>query len=110
VNFKEYQELSSRTAPKGTLGNVLTEYSLGLTGEAGEVVDKIKKFVYHDHLLDDEGIIEELGDLLWYLTRIAAALEYDLESVAYGNVRKLKKRYPEGFSATASIERVDKND
>lgn len=110
-NMDEYQGLASRTArleemyPKDNLAN----FALGLTGEAGEVADEIKKHVYHGHNLDIENLKGELGDVLWYLSMIAEVLELDLSEIAQKNIDKLRKRYPEGFSEEASKQRVDMN-
>ncbi len=60
--------------------------ALGLTGEAGEVAEIIKK-----HLR------EELGDVLWYLTVLAEMNGLTLAEIAVENIHKLKARYPEGF-------------
>ncbi|QSQ14068.1 nucleoside triphosphate pyrophosphohydrolase family protein [Myxococcus landrumensis] len=109
--LNEYQLAALRTAsidnerPLDALG--LARDALGLTGEAGECADLVKKHVGHGHALDKEKAAKELGDTLWYVAVIAARLGYTLETVAQMNVDKLRKRYPEGFSSAASIARVD---
>lgn len=80
---------------------------LGLTGEAGEVADLLKKHIGHGHELNKEKLSKELGDVLWYLSNIASCFEIDLNDVAKTNIDKLKKRYPKGFNASDSIKRVD---
>lgn len=75
-------------------------YALGLTGEAGEVAEKIKK-VYRDKngvfkSEDREEIAKELGDVLWYLTRLGATLGVALESIAATNANKLLDRAKRG--------------
>jgi NTP pyrophosphatase (non-canonical NTP hydrolase) len=75
-------------------------YALGLTGEAGEVTDKIKK-IYRDKngifkSEDREAIAKELGDVLWYLTRLGATLGIDLKSIATTNANKLLDRMKRG--------------
>ena len=81
--------------------------ALGLTGEAGEVSDIIKKHVFHGHDLDTDELIKELGDCAWYIALICTALGVSLDTVLERNIEKLKKRYPEGFSSSASINRVE---
>jgi NTP pyrophosphatase (non-canonical NTP hydrolase) len=106
--FNEYQDLTKKTAGDGGLA-VFGEL-LGLAGEAGEVVDLMKKVLCHNHPMDEQAtakLLSELGDTLWYLARIADRAGFRLEDVATVNIEKLKKRYPEGFSATASLARVD---
>lgn len=110
MNFNEYQKLTERTAPKeGEMTKELriATYGLGLTGEAGEVADLLKKEVGHKHPADPIKVRDELGDDLWYLARIAAEYGFTLEEVAIANIAKLKERYPEGFSTEASMKRVD---
>ena len=81
---------------------------LGLNGEAGEVADAVKKLNYHGHSISQSGLIEELGDALWYIASIAHDLEVSLSDVANVNMRKLWSRYPEGhFSNERSINRKE---
>lgn len=79
--------------------------ALGLAGEAGEVADLTKKMIFHKHPYDAEKFLDELGDCLWYLAVNAHAHGYTLEEVMEFNINKLRTRYPEGFSAEASINR-----
>lgn len=80
---------------------------LGLTGESGEVADLVKKHVGHGHVLDVSVVAKELGDVMWYVATIASALGLDLNTVMETNIDKLKKRYPDGFSSEASINRKE---
>lgn len=122
MEIREFQELSKRTMPQldsqiNADGDVVTmskplilaNYALGLTGEGGEVADVIKKHVFHGHLLDKEAVKKELGDILHYVAGIATLLELNMESVLEGNIEKLKKRFPNGFSSADSIRRADVN-
>ncbi|NJP37906.1 nucleoside triphosphate pyrophosphohydrolase family protein [Alkalicoccus luteus] len=108
MNLNEYQELSSRTA--NTHDNELINYGLGLTGEAGEVADMIKKSQFHGHDIPKEEIEKELGDVLWYLSQIARVSGINLADVAEGNIEKLKRRYPQGFTAEASRNRLEETE
>lgn len=83
--------------------------SLGLAGESGEVADYVKKAVGHGHALNPDVLAEELGDVLWYINRFAHSIKFSLAKVARRNIDKLKKRYPEGFSSSASKARIDKS-
>lgn len=79
--------------------------AMGLTGESGELVDYLKKWVGHGHKLDVENVEKELGDVLWYVAELCNALGLDMDEIAQKNVEKLKARYPDGFSQAASINR-----
>lgn len=107
MNFNEYQKATERTAGKfHNLEEELVAWSMGIAGEAGEYVDGIKKYVFHGHQLDQIAQAHELGDLLFYIARSAAALGFTLSDVAAANLEKLHKRYPEGFSTEASKNRT----
>lgn len=103
MNMNVYQILAGRTA--NTSDESLTNFALGVAGEAGEVADMVKKAVFHGHTLDKEALTKELGDVLWYVSQLAAWADISLETVAEKNIGKLRKRYPEGFSEIASRER-----
>ena len=108
MNFKEYQNLAMISKSKEIEGKVqLANGVRGLNGEAGEVIDLVKKHLFHGHDLDVEKIKLELGDVLWYIAECADALDLDLEDIAKANIAKLKARYPEGFSFERSINRED---
>ena len=83
----------------------LTLSALGLTGEAGEVADTIKKVLYQGHELDRAHLVQELGDVLWYVMLACNAVGCTLENVMQGNVAKLHARYPDGFDPLRSITR-----
>ena len=105
MKMNEYQELASRTA--NTHKEELVNYALGITGEAGEVADLVKKARFHGHSVHKETVTKELGDVLWYLSNLARLAGVSLETVAAANIEKLKKRYPEGFSEEASQNREE---
>lgn len=110
IDFKEYQKASSATsgAHQDLYGREarLSIGALGLTGEAGEVADYIKKVVGHNHPLDKDTLVKELGDVLWYVAELCSTIGVDMGDVASANVKKLKKRYPDGFSKERSINRA----
>lgn len=107
MNLNDYQSLASRTA--ASHGNELVNYGLGIAGESGEVADLIKKAMFHGHTIDIGEVKKELGDVLWYLANIARIAGLRLDEVAEANISKLQRRYPEGFSTEASINREEKN-
>lgn len=81
--------------------------ALGLTGEAGEVADMIKKHIFHGHDLTPEDLVKELGDVCWYLALISHACGISIEHIMEQNIEKLRKRYPDGFSTEKSINRAE---
>jgi len=109
IDFNRYQKDSSGTsgAHQDLYGREarLSIAALGLAGEAGEVADYVKKVVGHNHPLDKETIIKELGDVLWYVAEICSTISVDMSDVAQKNIDKLRARYPEGFSTERSINR-----
>ena len=106
MELDEYQDRALRTAGhREDVRKLLTYTALGLTGEAGEVAEIIKKTFYHGHPLDVEALHKELGDVLWYLAVMAHGLGFSLDDIAQQNIAKLRARYPEGFSQDRSINR-----
>ena len=106
MTINEYQKLGMTTLNK-ELSNeqILLNGCMGLCGESGEVIDLLKKHVSQGHEVNKEKMIEEIGDVAWYIAEIAYALNVDLETVLTKNIEKLKKRYPEGFSVERSLNR-----
>ena len=101
----EYQQAVKRTMAQLDKQSNLSMLCMGLAGETGEVVDHVKKHLYQGHGLDSEKVIDEAGDVLWYLTNLLSEIGATLEEVQEKNVEKLMKRYPEGFSEERSINR-----
>jgi len=96
---KEYQVKAKATAhyPKE---NALYYVSLGLTGEAGEIANKVKKIIRDDFgkltFKRKEELKNELGDLLWYLAMLAEELNLDLDEIMENNIKKLASRKERG--------------
>ena len=106
MTINEYQTLAMTTLNKELSNDqVLLNGVMGLCGESGEVIDIVKKHISQGHELKRVKLIEELGDVAWYLAETTYALGVDLESVLQGNIDKLKKRYPDGFSVEKSVNR-----
>jgi NTP pyrophosphatase (non-canonical NTP hydrolase) len=108
MTINEYQKLAMVTLnPNLDEKDVLLNGVMGLCGEAGEVIDIVKKWHAQGHELDRDKLIKELGDVAWYLAEIAHVLGVPLEEALQKNIDKLKARYPEGFSVADSIKRAD---
>ena len=93
-------------AGTGTQVDKLTLGALGLAGESGEVVERVKKMLYQGHRLDTLGLLEEIGDVLWYITLLCNAVEVTLDDDLDLNVRKLRELYQHGFDPLRSINRT----
>ena len=94
MNMNEYQELAGTTV-KESVKDDIVYFTLGLTGEAGEVADKIKKSI-RDRELSADAMLLELGDVLWYISQISECLGYSLSEVAERNINKLQSRADRG--------------
>lgn len=100
MDFTDYQ-IKTRITDKGTgiehgISPSWLYYVLGIAGETGELIEKVKK-----HFRDDYGqmtekkideIKKEMGDVLWYHARLADVLDIDFSEVAEENIRKLLDR------------------
>lgn len=100
----EYQKLALRTARPNA---DLIECALGLTGESGEFADLLKKSLCQGHEFDKTEAVKELGDILWYIATAASLLGVPLSEVMATNIEKLKKRYPQGFEESCSVNRKE---
>ena len=95
-----YQEKACETAifPKSQAMEYLT---LGLTGEAGEIANKVKKFI-RDGAAQDEYLAKrieigyEIGDVLWYCAVLAKEMEMNLGHIMENNLQKLADRKKRG--------------
>jgi NTP pyrophosphatase (non-canonical NTP hydrolase) len=86
----------------------LLHAALGIGGEAGEIVDAIKKHWVTGKPLDRENLVEEIGDVMFYMQALCNQLGITMTDAVIANMDKLNKRYPEGYSDAAAIARADK--
>jgi NTP pyrophosphatase (non-canonical NTP hydrolase) len=73
----------------------LIENALGLTGEAGEVSEKIKK-LFRDNRIDDDAVLKELGDVLFYTVALSNIFGGSLVKIIELNMEKLNERVKNG--------------
>ena len=85
----------------------VTYAALGLGGEAGEVQEVLKKAIFQGHDLNRFKLIEEIGDVFYYMILLMEYHDISLKQVIDANIEKRKKRYPDGFDADKSINRGD---
>ena len=109
MKIEDYQKLAMRTAKDmGSDKMNLIHAAMGLSSDAGEFVDCIKKHVIYGKPLDLENAIEELGDVMWFIALAASQLRVSFNQIMQHNIDKLAKRYPEKYTDEAAIERADK--
>ena len=107
LTANDFQRAAMRTASGLDKHSLILNGVMGLNGEAGECIDIVKKHLFQGHELDRECLIEELGDVAWYLAVCCEGIGVSLEEVMERNIEKLKARYPEGFDKARSINRND---
>jgi NTP pyrophosphatase (non-canonical NTP hydrolase) len=111
MEMNEYQDEASKTAGWGKDFplNPVAYITLGLTGEAGEVAEKVKKMFRNDkgELTDKkrEELKQELGDVLWYISQLARELDIPMNDIAEANIAKLTDRQKRGVIASEGDER-----
>ena len=87
----------------------LWHMATGISGEAGEVEDAIKKHVVYQKPLDVENVKEELGDLLFYMSNLMQSVGLSFKDVLQHNIDKLSVRYSSGkYSDEQAQQRADK--
>ncbi len=100
MTFEEYQKISRETAIYPDLNKNFIYPTLGLAGETGEVVEIVKKIIRDKNKLVNKRtrleLTKELGDVLWYLSQLAAELNISLDELASKNIEKLQSRKKRG--------------
>ena len=86
----------------------LIHAAMGISGEAGELVDCIKKHAIYGQELDISNLVEELGDIEFYLEALRQLLKINREDILEANIRKLSVRYKSRFTTEESAARADK--
>lgn len=81
---------------------------MGISGEAGELLDAVKKPTMYGKPWDRDNVIEELGDMEFYMERFRQIMGITRQQTIQHNHDKLSKRYPKGYSNKAAAERADK--
>jgi len=109
---EEYQRQAMKTESKAEFTRMerLLHASMGLSTEAGEILDAMKKHIYYDKTLDLINIKEELGDTLWYVAQAIDVLQDMEEDISWSgimetNIEKLRKRYGEKFDREKAVNR-----
>lgn len=99
---KDFVALSDRLVALDRQGiNIerLLTGAVGLSAEAGELMEIVKKLIFQGKPVNEETIFHmkrELGDVMWYIMQVLMALDVDITEIVEMNVEKLAKRYPGG--------------
>ncbi len=96
MNFNEYQKKARKTAIYPNKGKNYIYPALGLGGESGEVLEKIKKLIRDKNGKPDKEFLilleKELGDMLWYIANLAVEFKIPMDKIAKNNIKKLADR------------------
>ena len=105
MEIKDYIEQSERTlVQKGKDLNLL-HGAIGISTEAGEILDAFKRHIYYGKELDVVNVKEEIGDIMWYVAILCRELNLEMGDILQTNIDKLKARYPDKFSEHYAINR-----
>jgi NTP pyrophosphatase (non-canonical NTP hydrolase) len=118
--FRDYDEDYSpfvrdrKKAPKAIIEHLdeshadLIHMVMGIVGEAGELLDAVKKHTMYGQPLNVENVVEELGDLEYYMEGFRQAIGWTRRDILDANVAKLSQRYPKSYSDADAKARRDK--
>lgn len=98
ATFKPHRVLTAKDAEQ-------LDWTLGLPGEVGEVVELIKHNIFHNEPMDKMKLAKEIGDVLWYIAALCKSYDIPLESCAELNLAKLQHRHGGSFSFSKSADR-----
>lgn len=79
--------------------------AMGVMKEVGEVLDLLEKHVFFGKPLEEERLVDEVGDSNYYMSLLVDAVGTNFEEVFEYNRKKLQKRYPEGFDPEGKEKR-----
>jgi len=109
MDFTRYQFSTRKTfiSTDRPYDLILSRMTLGLVGESGEVADKVKKYLRGDFKIEEvkEGLENELGDILWYISELCTTLGLSMDEVAKKNIKKLEDRQKRGKIKGSGDER-----
>lgn len=98
MELNEYSKKSLRTIPTLHGDMSIANASMGLCGEVGELVDHLKKHVFHKAPLDTQHVLKEVGDVMFYLNWIVVMFGLSWDDILSANFAKLMARFPNGFN------------
>lgn len=108
IRYDKFVELLFKVMP---ISWMKAHCAMGISGEAGELTDCIKKEIFYGKPLDRKNLIEELGDLRFYIQATQNVYGISEQEVLQANAYKLSERYAGlAYSDEAAIARADKKD
>lgn len=110
MEYKDYQNESKRTCPElsDNLRKGLADelhMVIGISTEAGELLDAYKKHFAYGKELDTVNVEEEIADIIWYVSNLCRLKNIDFEKALQRNIDKLKARFPEKFKQENALNR-----
>lgn len=99
----DFEEIRARMGDIDTIR--MLHAAIGICTEAGELIDPLKKHAFYGKPLDELNLVEELGDLYWYIEIMQDVLGVTTEEVKQANNNKLRARYGEKFDRIKAIKR-----
>lgn len=103
TDLQDYNPVHERLSHVTTIR--LLHAGMGLTTEAGEFMDMLKKHILYGKPLDLTNLAEELGDMFWYAALACDELKIPFEVVFEKNIKKLRHRYPNLFTEHSALNR-----
>ena len=110
MELNEYCIKSRRTIPNIFGDEAAANASMGLCGEIGELVDHLKKHLFHGSALDKTHVLKEIGDIMFYLNWIVIMFGLSWDDILSANFAKLTARYPNGFNENDANNRDTANE
>lgn len=78
---------------------------MGCVTEAGEMMDQLKRHLIYGAPLDTVNLLEEAGDLQWYVALLLRTLDSSFDEVHQKNIDKLRARFPHKFTEEGALKR-----
>lgn len=106
IDFDKYIEDANKTNSRpGTDLIARLHGVIGISTEAGELLDNYKKQIYYGKEPDAINVEEELGDLMWYIAIAVKTHGLNMNNILAKNIAKLKVRYPDKYTSEAALNR-----
>lgn len=107
MNIQDFADYQARLINDlGSENSNLMHMAAGISGEAGEVLDVVKKTFAYGKPLDKAHLVEEIGDICFYISGLIGMIDSSWNEVMAMNIAKLEARYPDAkFNADHAINR-----